>query len=214
MQKSLAIRILGSAVMVIVLLYVIVDVVLQLLPPHYSVISDAESDLAVGPYGAFMRANFVARGVMSGCLVALILLRWPITGARVVGSVLVAAAGVCSAALVFFATDVNRVGEYGMSPRTVTGTIHVVFATSGFLAVLVGMIVLTVSLRGEPTATGRAVLLFLWIAVLGLATLALSLLFVPQIVGLTERLCLLGILGWAFTLGWAAMRQSTRPKVL
>jgi hypothetical protein len=194
-----AIPVLAVVVMALVVLYVVVDVVLQLLPPHYSVVTDAESDLAVGPYGAFMRANFVARGVMSGCLVALVWLTWPMTPARRLGGVLVAVAGLCSAALVFFDTDVNRPGEYGMSPRTVIGTIHVMFATSGFLAVLAGMIVLTVSLRAVLLARAwRWMFVFLVVAGIGLASLAASLLVVPQIVGITERVCLAGILGWAF----------------
>ncbi|CAN5171436.1 hypothetical protein BH09ACT1_BH09ACT1_22890 [soil metagenome] len=200
----------------LVVLYVIVDVVLQFLPPHYSVLTDAESDLAVGPYGAVMRANFLARGVMSGCLVALVLLRWRITRARVIGAGLVAFAGVCSAALVFFATDVNRPGEYGMSPRTLVGTTHVVFATSGFLAVLAGMIVLTVALRGVlPARSRRWVIASLGVAVIGLLLLAVSLLLVPQIVGVTERLCLAGILGWAFAVAAAtlpATAKATRPE--
>jgi hypothetical protein len=207
-------KILAGVVLALVLVYVVVDVVLQFLPPHYSVVTDAESDLAVGPFGGFMRANFVARGVMSGCLVALILLTWPITLARIVGGALVAFAGLCSAALVFFATDVNRPGEYGMSPRTVIGTTHVLFATSGFLAVLAGMIVLTVSLRSEFSARSRrGVVLFLGVAVLGLLALASSLIVLPRIVGVTERLCLAGILGWAFSVAVAAHSTQTRGKM-
>ncbi|HEY7356765.1 MAG TPA: DUF998 domain-containing protein, partial [Ktedonobacterales bacterium] len=40
-------------------LYVVLDVIAQLLPPHYNPISQAESDLAVGPYGWIMAINFV-----------------------------------------------------------------------------------------------------------------------------------------------------------
>lgn len=191
--------------LILVLLYVLVDVALQLLPPHYSVVTDAESDLAVGPLGAVMRANFLARGAMSGCLVAVILLSWPITRARIVGGVLIAFAGFCSAALVFFATDVNRPGEFGMSPRTVVGTVHVVFATAGFLAVLAGMIVVTVSLRRQ---FALAMTLALALAIVGLVSLAASLLVVPQIVGITERLCLIGILAWAFAVALRARGES------
>jgi hypothetical protein len=42
-------RAFATAAMALVALYVLIDIVLQLLPPHYSVVSDAESDLAVGP---------------------------------------------------------------------------------------------------------------------------------------------------------------------
>jgi hypothetical protein len=179
--------------MVLVLIYVSIDVVLQFLPPHYSAVSDAESDLAVGPFGGVMSLNFLARAAMSGCIVVAVALDAPASRPRAVGSVFLALAGLCSAALVFFPTDVNRPGEFGMTPRTLVGFVHVVFATSGFLAVLVAMALLTVWI-GRP----RAVTVFFVVALGGLALLALSLAVLPQVVGLAERICLVGILGWAF----------------
>src|SRR5580700_2823427 len=50
---------------VLIVLYVVLDAVAQSLPPHYSPISQAESDLAVGPYGYVMAVNFVNRGLFS-----------------------------------------------------------------------------------------------------------------------------------------------------
>ncbi len=49
----------------LIVLYVVLDAIAQLLPPHYSPIRQAESDLAVGPYGAIMTANFVVRGLLT-----------------------------------------------------------------------------------------------------------------------------------------------------
>lgn len=49
----------------LIILYVVLDVIAQVLPPHYSPISQAESLLAVGPYGYVMTANFLNRGVFS-----------------------------------------------------------------------------------------------------------------------------------------------------
>ena len=51
--------------MLLIVLYVILDIVVQLLPPHYDPISQPESDLAVGPFGWIMTANFVVRGGLS-----------------------------------------------------------------------------------------------------------------------------------------------------
>ena len=48
-----------------IVLYVILDIIAQLLPPHYNPISQAESDLAVGPYGYIMTINFLVRGAFS-----------------------------------------------------------------------------------------------------------------------------------------------------
>ena len=190
-------RVFTTAALALVLLYVLIDVVLQFLPPHYSVVSDAESDLAVGPFGGAMNVNFLARAVMSGCVVVAIALTASASRLRTAGSVLLALAGLCSAALVFFPTDVNPPGEFGMTPRTTVGLAHVVIATSGFLAVLLAMALLTRWI-GRP----RAVQGFFVVALVGLGMLAVSLAVFAQVVGLTERLCLVGILGWTFAFCW------------
>ena len=190
-------RVFTTAALALVLLYVLIDVVLQFLPPHYSVVSDAESNLAVGPFGGAMNLNFLARAVMSGCVVVAVALTAPASRLRTAGSVLLALAGLCSAALVFFPTDVNPPGEFGMTPRTMVGLAHVVIATSGFLAVLLAMALLTRWI-GRP----RAVRGFFVVALVGLGLLAVSLAVFAQVVGLTERLCLVGILGWTFALCW------------
>jgi hypothetical membrane protein len=188
-------RVFATAAMALVLFYVLTDVVLQLLPPHYSVVSDAESDLAVGPFGWAMNLNFLARAVMSGCVVVAVALTDPASRLRRVGSVLLVLAGLFSAALVLFPADVNNAGDFGMTPRTNVGLVHVLCATSGFLAVLAAMALLTWWI-GRP----RPVTVFFVVALSGLLLLAVSLVALPQVVGLTERLCLVGILGWAFTL--------------
>lgn len=188
-------RAFATTAMALVLLYVLIDVVLQFLPPHFSVLTDAESDLAVGPFGWAMNLNFLARAAMSGCVVVAVALLAPASPVRRVGSVFLALAGLFSAALVLFPTDVNLPGEYGMTPRTTVGFVHVLLATSGFLAVLVAMALLTSWIRCPPIVTG-----FFVVALVGLVLLGVSLALVPQAVGLTERLCLVGILGWAFTL--------------
>ena len=50
---------------VLIVLYIILDAVAQVLPPYYSPISQAESLLAVGPYGYIMTTNFLIRGAFS-----------------------------------------------------------------------------------------------------------------------------------------------------
>jgi Protein of unknown function (DUF998) len=49
----------------LIILYVVLDTIAQVLPPHYSPLSQAESLLAVGPYGYIMTVNFLNRGVFS-----------------------------------------------------------------------------------------------------------------------------------------------------
>jgi hypothetical membrane protein len=186
-------RAFATAAMALVLIYVLTDVVLQLLPPHYSVLSDAESDLAVGPFGWAMNLNFLARAMMSGCVVVAVAFTAPASRLRRFGSGLIALAGLCSAALVLFPADVNNAGDFGMTPRTTVGVVHALFATTGFLVVLAAMALLTRWI-GRP----RPVMVFFVVALSGLLLLAVSLVALPQVVGLTERLCLVGILGWAF----------------
>ena len=47
-----------------IMLSVLLEVSVQLLPPHYNPLSQPESDLAVGPYGFLMALNFVVRGIV------------------------------------------------------------------------------------------------------------------------------------------------------
>ena len=65
-----------------VLLYVILDAIAHILPPHYSPIRDAESDLAVGPYGYIMTINFVNRGLLSLLFVYAFVKTLDLTGAK------------------------------------------------------------------------------------------------------------------------------------
>jgi hypothetical membrane protein len=51
-----------------ILLYIILDIIVQILPPHYS-LRQAESDLAVGPYGWIMNINFLIRGLLSAAII-------------------------------------------------------------------------------------------------------------------------------------------------
>ncbi len=49
-------------VIVGILLFVLLEVIVQFLPPHYNPLSQSESDLAVGPYGFLMALGFVIGG--------------------------------------------------------------------------------------------------------------------------------------------------------
>lgn len=59
------VRALALAALCGLVAYAAIDAALNFLPPHYSVISNAESDYGVGPYGWLMDANFVLRGLLS-----------------------------------------------------------------------------------------------------------------------------------------------------
>jgi hypothetical protein len=199
-------RVAAVAGMVLVVAYAAIDVALQLLPPHYSPIADAESNLAVGPFGWIMNLNFLGRAAMTFCVLVVVSRIRPASTMRRAGSLLLGLAGLCSAALVLFATDVNGPGEFGIAPTTSVGTIHVVIATAGFLLALAAMILLTLWMRRAPELLGvrRAATVLVGVAVLGLLSLAISIVFVPTVLGATERICLAGILGWALVVCFSA----------
>ena len=64
-SKLSRVRQLFIIVDVLIILYVVLDAIAQVLPPHYSPISQADSLLAVGPYGYIMTVNFLIRGLFS-----------------------------------------------------------------------------------------------------------------------------------------------------
>jgi hypothetical protein len=201
-------RRLATAAMIGVVLYVVVDVVLQLLPPHYNPISEAESNLAVGPFGWIMNLNFLARAALSGCAIAALVRVGVPTRLRNVGLLLFGFAGFCSAALAFFATDVAPAGEHGVGTTTITGAIHLALATGGFVAALAAFVLLTLWMRNiaELRSGYRQARFFLFVAVVGILGLSATILFAPQLLGLAERVCLVGILGWAFVASAAVRR--------
>ncbi len=57
-------HLLFGAVIVGIVLVVLLEVHVQLLPPHYSPLSQSESDLAVGPYGFLMALGFAVGGML------------------------------------------------------------------------------------------------------------------------------------------------------
>ncbi|MEO6201326.1 MAG: DUF998 domain-containing protein, partial [Cryobacterium sp.] len=190
----------AAAAMVGVVVYVLVDVGLQLLPPHYSAISDAESNLAVGPYGWIMSLNFLGRAVLTLCAAVAISLIGPSSALRRTGLALMIFAGACSAALAFLPTDINGPGEFGLRPSTLVGGLHLAVASTGFFAALTGFALLTGWLR--RTALLRSVypaaLALTVVSAAGLLCVGVADHFAPNLIGLAERVCLVGILGWAF----------------
>ncbi|MBO1268687.1 DUF998 domain-containing protein [Arthrobacter cavernae] len=164
----------AAAAMGGVVVYVLVDVCLQLLPPHYSAIHEAESNLAVGTFGWVMNLNFLGRAATTLCMVAAIGRTDRPSSLRRIGMMLFTIAAACSATLAFFATDVaTGIGSRG---PTASGLVHLWVAGLGFLAALSAVIVLTVWLRSSPGLTGAvpAAMVFAGMAAAGLLWLGLD----------------------------------------
>jgi hypothetical membrane protein len=190
--------------------YVVLDVVAQLLPPHYSAITQAESDLAVGPYGFVMTVNFVVRGILSLSFVYG-LTRVSELGRRApVGIALVGIWGVGAFILAASPTDV------GGGPSTLHGTIHLVVAFVAFVAGAIGEFLLSRHFRTEERLVGIAdfaMVLSTLAIIFCLVTFAAT--GVPRLVhgafGLVERIFIGLILLWMLLVSLFLLRDRTRP---
>lgn len=189
--------------MIGVVLYVLIDVVLQLLPPHYSPISEAESNLAVGPYGWVMNLNFLGRAVFCVAIVVAVHLTGLPSRRKTAGLVLLLVGGVSSAVLAFFPTDVGIAVSSTLQTQTPVGQVHLIAATTGFIAALLALLLLTSWLHGCDVlrhSRGWATL-FVGLGIAGVLGIVASATVLPGYLGLVERVCLLGILGWVFAVG-------------
>ena len=94
----------------------------------------------------------------------------PASALRHWGIALLLLGGLCSGVLAFFPTDVGMPGEIGVVATTVAGIVHLAVAVTGFVAALVGCLLLTIwiHLSGELRAGFRVALVFTVIAWAGL----------------------------------------------
>ncbi len=208
-----ATRRLFLAVDVAVILYLLLDIVAQLLPPHYNPVNTAESDLAVGPYGYIMALNFVNRGLLSlAFLYAFV--RTQAVGAEIAryrrGILLVGLWGVGALLLAVFPTDVPA------TPISWHGEIHLVVAFLAFVGGALGVLLLSLQF-GEDPAMRPVKKLALPVA--AVAVLFLALLFglpfvlphlASRIGGITERTLIASILLWMMTVS-AYLAKRRKP---
>lgn len=192
----------------LLILYLVIDIVAQILPPHYSPIRDAESDLAVGPYGFLMTVNFVNRGVLSILFLTGIslmtsnYLRNSIS--RSLGFALIGIWAVGAFLLAVFPTNVPA------TPITIHGFIHLITAIISFIAGGTGTYFLTRSLpaniysrksaRAFFSLSGLTILFLLVDLILPFVLSHLA----ARIGGLTERLFLGSLLLWMFIVSYSS----------
>ena len=189
MHEYIVRRLAGVAV-VGVLAYVVLDIIAQVLPPRYNPITQAESDLAVGPYAYVMTINFVVRCVFSGALlVAMAVAMTPTTRSRI-GLAFWSLWALGAFILALFPTDL------GATEHSLHGKIHVATAVIAFVAATVAEILLSRCFVAEARwrLLGRRAT---WIS---MSTLITLILFGPltraDAGGLIERLFLASILVW------------------
>lgn len=190
-----------------IILYVIIDVIAQLLPPHYNPIKQAESDLAVGPYGFVMTINFVLRGLLSLALIWALFLGVAKQGLSRPGLVFLGAWGVGALVLALFPTDLT-----GAAP-TFHGKIHLLVATLAFICAAIGELLLSLKFASdEQVRSLRSPTLI--IAILGIIAvlIVLALPFAPKLAsdfGLYERIFIGLVLLWMLVV---AFRLRSLPR--
>lgn len=182
-------RALAVAAMIGVAVYIVLDVIAQLLPPHYSVLHQPESDLGVGPYSAVMNTNFVVRGLTALTTTALIMSR-PKDPRQRLGALLVATWGICSGLLSVFHTDVTNGAILSSSPTT-HGTVHLTLAFGGFFAGSIGIALL----GAEPFRRLHHTWPMTYAPVL-LLVVFVAAAFTTDLFGLFERLFIASMLLW------------------
>jgi hypothetical protein len=177
-------------------LYVALDVVAQLLPPHYNPIRQAESDLAVGPYGYVMAINFVVRGVLTFALLLALRAGLPTQTRSRAGGALLAIWAIGALILAVSPTDLTG------RPPTLHGLIHLVVAVNAFIAGAVGELLISLRLGADPRLHGVAQLATV-IAIGACTMLIVGLLTArADVFGLTERIFIGVILLWMGVVAW------------
>ena len=145
-----------SAAMAGILLFLAVNIVLQLAPPHYSAVSQAVSDLAVGPYGWVMDVAFALSGLSILAFVAgARLATSPETRSRV-GFAFLSIWGAAALAIAIAHPDVVDAHGYlgtrrafDASPST-HGKVHLIVAAVVFLSMALGLVASSRRLGREP----------------------------------------------------------------
>lgn len=176
-------------------LYIGLDVAAQLLPPHYSPIKQAESDLAVGPYGWIMTVNFVIRGLLSAAIVVALWQVLPPSPRTRLGLAFAGIWTVGAFLLAAFPTDI------GGSEHTLHGKVHLTIALLAFVSIPIAEWLLSRSLADDPrwAHLGSRALLLATLTGGGFIVL-LAGVRAPAIAGLTERIFLASVLLWMLAL--------------
>ncbi|MDG6917088.1 MAG: DUF998 domain-containing protein [Nitrososphaerota archaeon] len=205
-------RFLFAASLVGLVLYLVLDAAVQALPPHYSPVSQAESDLAIGPFGYVMTLNFINRGAFSLCFLFALTLTAN-TGDVMRrrfrrGGYLFAVWSVGALLLAAFPADVPA------TPITWHGVIHLAVAVTSFLGGAFGAVYLSLGMEWNRhlSRVRGSVLPIAYAAVVLCLVDLLGGFLVPGAFahygGLVERAFLASILLW---MGWVSVAMLRGP---
>ncbi len=169
-----------------IVVYLVLDIIAQLLPPHYSPITQAESFLAIGPYGYIMTVNFLIRGLLSlSFIIGLIITFNSKKSQYRMGLILLGIWSIGAFILAFFPADLTP-------PATIHGTIHVITALAAFLGGSLGILALSISMRNDVKFKG---IINIALPLSIFSVIILAFLSLP-VFGLVERIFLASVLLW------------------
>lgn len=195
-RETSRLHLLFGTVMGAIILSALLEVIVQLLPPHYSAISQAESDLAIGPYGFLMNINFALRGVLYLIFLVAFMNAIPKEGQSRSGLILLAISAIGKLIIAFAVTDLTP------RPETIHGIIHTLAALISFFCGGLGMLLLSRSLRHIPNVrpsprflVGLATVTLLWSIIVILTVVVSSKIGVW---GVLERIYTLLFFLWIF----------------
>jgi Protein of unknown function (DUF998) len=192
----------------LIVLYIVLDAIAQALPPHYSPISQAESLLAVGPYGYIMTVNFLNRGVFSLLFVYAIVQVFSMSGENWRNYRL----GLCG--IVIWGVGALLLAGFPATGRTIG--IHTIIAIIIFIAAPLGELSISLKLGQTKVLAGAKKMA---LVVAGLAVL--SMIFYWGVLpflhplksdysGLFERLLIGSVIAWMGMMSTYALRHIAR----
>jgi hypothetical protein len=200
-------------VLVGTLIAVLLEVMAQTLPPHYSPVRQPESNLAVGPYGYLEATSFFLRGALTLVFVVAFTRIVPEEARSRGGVIVLGISAIGKLVIAFAATDLTP------RPETLHGVIHALGAVIAFFCGALGEVLLAWALRRDPDVrpaphvlVGLSTITFLW-TVIALGTLPVSAQI--GIWGFVERIATALFLVWMLivTLGlWNRATAEAAPR--
>ena len=136
-------HLLFGTVIVGIVLAVLLEVIVQLLPPHYSPLSQSQSDLAVGPYGFLMALGFAIEGLLLLVFITGFVRAVPKEAQSRSGLILLGVAAFCKLIIAFAQTDLTA------RPHTIHGAIHALAAVVSYFCGALGLLLLSLALRRD-----------------------------------------------------------------
>jgi len=176
------------------------ELLVQLLPPHYSPIADSESALAIGPYGWIEAVSFCLRGGMVFLLLHTARLAIPPANDSRLGDALLAAVAASKFVIAFVPTDLTP------RPETVHRTIHALVAFAAFFAAAIGEVLVAKKVLALAWMPAQLLLQIARITIVWSVAITVGAGMGLPFWGALERIETVLLLGW-IALFAAALRQ-------